>query len=161
MCEPISAGTIMMAGLSAVSSMDAIGKQNSAALANANNANQAANDQYASTNLKFIEENRSLIQGGFDSVLAGRAGESMAYTSAIENGVQGNSVKATLRSMSQKTQRGISRTTQESSSLRAQTGANLKNIQTTTQGRINQVPTTKFGLGDMASMLAPIAKSQL
>lgn len=158
MCEPI---TLATAGLSAMSSVSQINAQNKAAAQNAANAKEAANDSYASTTAGFIEQNRSLLQGGFDAILEGRANESVAYASAIENGVQGASLKATLRAARQKTNRSQTRTAQEMQSLRTQTGANLKHIQTNTQGRINSVPTTSFGLGDVAGVLAPIVKAEM
>lgn len=158
MCEPT---TLAMAGLSAMSSVSQINAQNKQAAQNAANAKQAANDSYASTTQGFIEQNRSLLQGGFDAILEGRANESVAYASAVENGVQGASVKAALRAARQKTNRNQVRTSQEMESLRTQTGANLKHIRSTTQGRINSVPTTSFGLGDVAGIIAPIVKQQM
>lgn len=156
MCEPT---TIAMAGLSAVSSMSQISNQNQASATNAAHAQEAANDQYGSTTAGFIEQNRSLLQGSFDAILEGRAAESMAYTSAIENGVQGASVKSTLRSLRQKTNRGDVRTGQEMASLRQQTGASLKHIGSTAKGRINSVPSTGWTLGDTVGVLSPIVKA--
>lgn len=158
MCDPL---TIAMAGLSAASSASAIGAQNSAAVKNDAHAKAAMNDEYVSTTEQFIEQNRSLIQGGFDAVLEGRANEATAYASAIENGVQGASVKAVLRDHRQKTQRSSGRTKQEMKSLKDQTGANYKHIRSKAQGRINSVPTTSFGLGDAANALSHIVKGQM
>lgn len=158
MCEPT---TLALAGLSAMSSASTISAQNSAAVQNAANAKQAMNDSYASTTEAFIEQNRSLLQGGFDAILEGRANEATAYASAIENGVQGASIKASLRAARQKTDRSQVRTSQEMKSLRTQTGANLKHIRTGAQNRINSVPTTRWTLGDTAGVLAPIVKAQM
>lgn len=155
MCDPVTAA---MSGLSVLSSAGEINAQNSAAVSNAANAKQAMNDEQASTTQGFLEQNRSLIQGGFDAILEGRAAESSAYASAIQNGVQGASVKASLRNIRQKTNRSTGRTAQEITSLKDQTGANLKHIRSKAQGRINSVPTTSFGLGDAAGALAPIVK---
>lgn len=155
MCDPL---TIAMAGLSAASSASAIGAQNSAAVKNDAHAKAAMNDEYVSSTEQYIEQNRSLIQGGFDAVLEGRANESIAFASAIENGVQGSSVKALLRDRRQKSSRSAGRTEQEMKSLKDQTGANYKHIRSKAQGRINSVPTTSFGLGDAANALSPIVK---
>jgi len=158
MCEPT---TIAMAGLSAVGSMSAIGAQNDAAVANAANAKTAMNDQYADQSRQYVEQNRSLIQGGFDSILAGREAESDAFTSAIANGVQGASVKAMFLDTRQQTARSDTRTRQEMESLEGQVNANFKNIRSGTQGRINSVPTTSFGLGDAAQALTPIIRYEM
>ena len=157
MCDP----TIAMAGLNVAKSASAIGAQNSAAVQNDAHAKAAMNDEYVSSTEQYIEQNRSLIQGGFDAVLEGRANESIAFASAIENGVQGSSVKALLRDHRQKTQRSSGRTKQEMKSLKDQTGANYKHIRSKAQGRINSVPTTSFGLGDVANALSPIVKGQM
>lgn len=138
--------------LQGVSTMGAISGQNKASAANAEMAKEAANDQYASEAQVMIEKNRSLIQGGFDAVLAGRDGEADAYTSAIENGVSGASVKAVLRDQRQKTNRSATRTGQEMTSLRDQTKANYRHIDAQTKGRIASVPTTSFGIGDLAKI---------
>ena len=177
MCEPVtltaiasSVGPMMAtavssgaasAGLAAVSSVSAINNQNKAAVGNARNAKIAMNEEQATTTEQYIEQNRSLVQGGFDAILAGRSAESEAYTSAIQNGVQGASVKAVLRDRSQKTARSAGRTRQEMDSLSRQTGANLNHIRTKAQGRINSTPTTSFGFGDLAKIAAPMVNAQM
>jgi len=158
MCDPLTLG---MAALSGIQSASAIGDQNKAASDNRANALQAQNAEIEQSGKQFIEQNRSLIQGGFDAVLQGRADEATAYTSAIENGVQGASVKALLRSQKQITDRSKSRGAQEMSSLLDQQGTNLKHIGAKAQARINSVPTTRWTLGDTAGLLSPIIKSQM
>lgn len=155
MCEP---STIAMAGISLASSAAQVGQQNDAAAQNRANALQAQNDQIDSQGRQYVEQNRTLIQGAFDNVLAGREGEADAFTSAIANGVQGRSVRAMLADRKQTAARNSARQMQESEGLRDQTGANFRNIRSRTQGRINQVPTTSLGLGDFASALSPIVK---
>lgn len=157
MCDP----TIAVAALSGVQSMAAISEQNQAAAENTAQAKRAANEQYASESERYIEENRALLQQSYDAILAGRAAESEAYTSAIQNGVQGASVRAILRDRAAKTERSIVRAQQEGTSLRNQLGNSFKAIQTQTAGRISSVPTTRFGVGDLAGILAPIAKDKL
>jgi len=158
MCEPV---TLAMAGLSGLQSVSSISSQNAAAVGNYSNAIQAANDQTAQEQLSYTEQSRGLVQGAFDAILAGREAESLSYTSALENGVQGNSIKNMLRSARQKTNRTRSRFRQEQESLRVQTGANLRHVGTKAQGRINQVPTTSFGLGDLASIATPIVRAEM
>lgn len=158
MCEP---ATIAMAGLSAVGSMAQVNAQNDAAARNRANAIQAQNDQIDDQGRQYVEQNRSLIQGGFDSILAGREAEADAYTSAIANGVQGRSVRAMLLDKGQTAARNATRTQQEADSLETQTGANFKSIRANTQGRINRVSTTSFGIGDAAKALTPIVRSQM
>jgi len=158
MCD---APTIAMAGLSAAKSMSAINDQNEAAAANRRNALIAQNNQIEEQGRQYIEQNRSLIQGGFDSVLAGRAAQADAYTAAIANGVQGNSVRAMLSNQRMASQRNTQRTNQEMSSLSDQTDANFRNIRAGTQGKINSVSTTSFGLGDAAQALTPIIRNEM
>lgn len=158
MCDPVTASLM---ALQTISTASEISEQNGAAAANAGNAKTAMNDEIVSTTGQYIEQNRSLLQGGFDEILAGRAAQSTAYTSAIENGVQGASVKAVLRSNAQKTSRSMGRTGQEMDSLSRQTGANFKHITSKAQGRINSVPTTSFGIGDLAKIAAPAVQSQM
>lgn len=158
MCDPVTMGMTALNGISRVAQ---ISTQNQAAAANASNAKQAANDEIATSTEQYIEQNRSLIQGGFDAVLEGRANEAVAYASAIQNGVQGSSVKAMLRDRKQKTGRSETRTSQEIKSLSRQAGANLKHIGTKTQARINSTPTTSLGLGDVATVLTPIVRKEM
>lgn len=158
MCDPISIG---MAGLSAISKASAINAQNQAHVANAANALEANNNEIEQSTEQYIEQQRSLIQGGFDAILEGRDAESIAYTSAIENGVQGNSLKAILRDQAQTAGRNAVRNSQEMGSLRRQTGANFDHITAKTKGRISSVSSTKWTLGDTASVLAPIVRSQM
>lgn len=158
MCEPT---TIAMMALQGASAVSGIQSQNTAAARNASHAISAGNDEAASTTEQYIEQNRSLIQGGFDAILEGRQAEALAYTSAIENGVQGASVKAMLRDRRQKAGRSQTRLNQEMDSLARQTGANYKHIASKTQGRINSVPTTSFGLGDLAKIAAPAVRAEM
>ena len=157
MCDPTTLAISQMA-LSAAGSMSAINDQNEAAAANRRNAITAQNNKIEDQGRQYIEQNRSLIQGGFDSVLAGRAAQADAYTAAIANGVQGNSVKAMLSDQRMASQRNTQRTNQEMSSLSDQTDANFRNIRAGTQGKINSVSTTSFGLGDAAKALTPIVR---
>lgn len=158
MCEPM---TLAVAGLNAVGTLAGISAQNSASASNQANALSAMNDAIGQEQQSFIEQNRSLIQGGFDAVLAGREAESTAYTSALQNGVKGNSVKAALRDARRATGKNRTRTQQEVDSLGDQTAVNLTSIRSTAQSRINSTPRTSFGLGDLTGILAPIVKSEL
>jgi hypothetical protein len=150
-----------MAGLSLIGTMNTINNQNDHAEANAQNAKIAANQEREGTDASYIEQHRSLIQGAFDSVIAGREAEATSYASAIENGVQGSSVKASLRSLRQKSDRNTARTSQEMKSLRSQTQSQYRHINAKATGRIASVPTTSFGLGDAATVLAPIVRGQM
>lgn len=156
MCDP---ATIAVAALNGLSSVSAINAQNQAHANNRAEALRAQNEQIDDEGRKYVEQNRSLIQGGFDAILQGRAGEAEAFTSAIQNGVQGRSVRSMLSSRGQEIARQAQRSGMERESLETQTNANFKHIRATTQGRINSVSTSSFGLGDVAGVLAPIAKS--
>ena len=155
MCDPITQAVLI--GVSKVSEISA---QNKAADANRANALTAKNNEQAQQGQSYVEQSRSLIQGGFDEILQGRSDRATAYASAIENGVQGNSVMATIRSLRQKSARGKARTQMEITSLKTQQGLSLSHIGAKAQGRINSVPRTSLGLGDVASILTPIVKAQ-
>lgn len=150
-----------MAGLSAVGKVAEVNAQNEASALNRQNAITAMNDEQSQEMDSYIEQNRSLIQGGFDAVLQGREDEATAYTSALQNGVQGGSVKAVLRENRQRASRNAYRTEQEQDSLRTQTGHNQRGIQAKAQGRINSVPTTSFNFGDLGTVLSPIMRSAM
>ena len=158
MCDP---ATLVVAGLNAVQSVAAINDQNAASAANRALALQAQNEQIDSEGQSFVEQNRSLIQGGFDAVLGGRQAEADAYTSAIYNGVQGASVKAMMRDKGMTATRNKNRAADEIASLGTQATANFKHIAAQTRGKIASVATTSFGIGDVAGILTPIAKSQM
>ena len=158
MCEPM---TLAMAALQGASSMAGINAQNEAHVKNRANALQAQNIEIDDTGRQYVEQNRSLIQGGFDAILEGRSAEAEAFTSAIQNGVQGSSVRALMRDRKQKTNRNATRTAQSQDSLKTQVGANMRHISNKTQGRINSVSSTGFGIGDMAGVLAPIVRAEM
>jgi hypothetical protein len=158
MCDPL---TIASAALQGVSSISAINAQNKASAENEAAAKQALNDENAQTDAQYVERNRSLIQEGFDAVLAGRAAESTAYASAIENGVQGSSIKSVLRDNRVRVGRSGSRTKAEQDSLKTQVRTSYTQARSKAEGRIASVPRTSFGFGDVAGILAPIVKSQL
>lgn len=158
MCDPFS---IAMAGLNAVGQMSAISAQNDAAARNRQNALQAMNIEQQQNTENYLEQQRSLIQGGFDAVLAGRENEATAYTSALQNGVSGGSVRAVLRDQRQAAGRNKSRNQQEQSSLQTQTERNQQGSVATARGRINQVPTTGFNFGDLGVTLSPILRSAM
>lgn len=158
MCDPATLG---LAAISGIQSMSSISSQNKASAANTANALEANNNETEQTTAQYIEQQRSLLQGGFDAILKGRANESTAYTSAIQSGVQGASIKALLRDQKQKTARSAVRTGQEMTSLQNRTGASYEHIAAKTQGRINSVAPTGFTIGDAAGILAPIVKSQM
>lgn len=159
MCDPITLG-IAQGGLSLIGSAAQVNAQNSASMANQQNALLAANDEYASNSQRYIEENRSLIQGSFDEILQGRSDAATAYTSALQSGVQGGSVKALLRDRRQKAARSAQRTSDEMSGLEQRTEAANVNVRARTQARINSVPRTSLNMGHLASAISPILRSQ-
>jgi len=158
MCDPLTLG-IAQGGLSLIGSASAVSAQNTAASNNRANSIQAMNAEQGQTTADYIEQNRSLIQGGFDAILEGRDAEATAYSSAVQAGAQGASVFAVLRNNRQIMGRNKSRTGQEMSSLRTQTTRQFDNIRAKAQGRINQVAPTGLNLGDFASALAPIGRA--
>jgi len=154
MCDP----TLAMASINAASSFAGISQQNDAAAANARNAKIAANNQFEQADRQYIEESRSIMQAGMDMVLQGREAESKAYTSAIQNGVQGASVRAMMRDKSMTATRNKNRNEQELDSLRTSVEDRKTNIRQKTKARIASVPSTSFGVGDAVGILSPIAK---
>lgn len=160
MCDPLTLG-IAQGGLSLIGAGAAVNEQNAASARNRQNAVMAMNEQQAQEQETYIEQQRSIIQGGFDAILQGREDEATAYASALQNGVSGGSVKAVLRDSRQRAARSASRTGQEMASLRTQTNRNQRGIYTQTRGRINSVATTSLNIGDFASALAPIGRAAM
>lgn len=158
MCDPLTLG-IAQGGLSLIGASEAVNEQNRASAANRQASIQAMNDEQAQTMEDYIEQQRSLIQGSFDAILQGREEEATAYTSAVQNGVQGGSVKAMLRDARQRAGRSRSRSQQEMRSLETQTSRQQTNIRSRAGSRINSVPTTRLNFGDFASALAPIGRA--
>lgn len=154
MCDP----TLAMVGLNAAGTMARIGQQNAAAEANARQAISAGNTEMVSDHRRYIEDSRSLIQQGMDAVLQGRSAESTAYTSAIQSGVRGASVRAVMRDKRMTMGRNTRRTSLELDSLESAADARGREVRAKVKGRIAQVPGTRFGLGDAVSILAPIPK---
>jgi hypothetical protein len=154
MCDP----TLGMVALNAVGTVAGIQSQNSHSAAVAANARQAANNQYAAESSNYVQQNRALIQGGFDAILEGRAKEAIAYTSAIENNGAGNSLRAVLADRRGKTGRGMDRFAQEADANKAQLDTKFKSIETQAAGRMASAPPTSFGLGDLVGIVAPIPK---
>lgn len=159
MCNPLALG-LAQGGLSLIGSAAEVNAQNEASDRNRQHSIRAMNEEQADSMARYVEDQRSLIQGSFDAILEGRAEEATAYASAVQNGVTGSSVKAVLRDSRQKTGRSTSRTKQEMSSLRTQTGNQQKHIRSKAQGRINQVPRTSLNMGHIASAISPIIRSQ-
>jgi hypothetical protein len=153
--------TIAMAGLNAVGQMAAINEQNAAAERNRQISLQAMNEEQAQNAEQYVEQQRSLIQSGFDAVLQGREDEATAYTSALQNGVSGLSVRAVLRDARQTAGRNTSRNQQEQNSLNIQTSRAQRGSVATARGRINQVAPTSFNMGDLGVVLSPILRSQM
>lgn len=154
MCDP----TLATVGLNAVGTMAGISSQNRAAAANARNAKSAANDQYVQNSRSYIDESRSILQSGMDMVLQGREAESRAYTSAIQSGVTGTSVRALMRDKGLAATRNRQRNQQDLAGLKTSTETRNKQSRATARARIAQMPSTSFGIGDAASILAPIPK---
>lgn len=154
MCDP----TLAMVGVNAVSTMAGINQQNAAAAANAQNAKLAANNEYTQNSRAYIDQSRSILQTGMDLVLQGREAESKAYTSAIQSGVQGASVRALMREKGFAATRNRQRNQQELAGLQSATETRNEQVRAKAKGRIASVPTTSFGLGDALSIVAPIPK---
>lgn len=147
MCDPTMMA-IMKVGGQAVGTMAKINEQNAASNRNSAAARAAAVGEYQSINSRYVEDQRGLIQAGLDMTLEGRAAEAVAYTSSVENGVQGTSVAEMILDNRAKRGRNTNRNEQEMASLRENVGIDLSNIDTKRQQRENSVPRTSFGVGD-------------
>jgi len=154
MCDP----TLAMVGVNAVSTMAGINDQNRAAMANAQNAKLAANNEYVQNQRAMIDQNRAILQNGMDMILQGRAAESRSYTSAIQSGVQGSSVRALMREKGFAATRNRQRNRQEMEGLKSATTTRNEQTRAKAKARIASVPTTSFGIGDALGIVAPIAK---
>ena len=153
MCEPTTlAATMAVAqfGTKIISETTRVNEQNAASSRNTSAARAGAASSYQSTTAKYVENQRSLIQAGLDSVLEGRANEALAYTSAVENGVQGTSVAEVIMEKRSLEGRNKQRSSQEQSSLRTNVGIDFQNINAKREERENSVSRTKFSMARIA-----------
>ena len=156
MCDP----TMMAVGKVGVAAMaegERVREQNLASSKNSMAARTAATNENMSTTQRYVQDQRSLIQAGMDSVLEGRAAEALAYTSASENGVQGTSVNEVIMEKRALEGRNSNRSQQEMESLKTNTGIDFSNIDTKRQNRENSVPRTKFSMVKIAGAAANAA----
>ena len=150
MCDP----TLLAVGKVATSVMaegERVREQNTASARNTAAARSASSDSQQSTVARYVEDQRSLIQAGLDSTLEGREAEALAYTSAIENGVQGTSVNEVIMEKRALEARNANRSAQEMDSLRTNVGIDFANIDAQRQSRENSVPRTKFSMAKIAA----------
>lgn len=154
MCDP----TLATVGINAIGTMSSINAQNEAALANAQNAKLAANNEYVQNTRQMLDQNRAILQTGMDLTLQGREAESRAYTSAIGSGVQGSSVRALLRDKRFASTRNRQRNQQEQTGLKNALKTRNEQARSRAEGRIASQPMTSFGIGDALGILAPIPK---
>jgi hypothetical protein len=156
MCDPtmMAMGKV---GVAAFAEGERVREQNEAHAKNSMAARTAATNENMSTTQRYVQDQRSLIQAGMDSVLEGRAAEALAYTSAVENGVQGTSVNEVIMEKRALEGRNSNRSQQEIESLRTNTGIDFSNIDTKRQNRENSVPRTKFSMAKIAGAAADAA----
>ena len=158
MCDP----TLLAIGKVATTAMaegERVREQNEANARNTAAARAASSDSQQSTVARYVEDQRSLIQAGLDSTLEGREAEALAYTSAIESGVQGTSVNEVIMEKRALEARNANRSKQEMDSLRTNVGIDFANIDAQRQSRENSVPRTKFSMAKIAGSAVGAASS--
>lgn len=144
-------------GVAVMSENERVNEQNTASAKNSMASRTAATNENLSTTQRYVQDQRSLIQAGMDSILEGRAAEALAYTSAIENGVQGTSVNEVIMEKRALEGRNSNRSQQEMESLRTNVGIDFTNIDARRQNRENSVPRTKFSMAKIAGAAAEAA----
>ncbi len=156
MCDPtmMAVGKV---GAAVIGEQERVREQNEAHAKNSMAARTAATNENMSTTQRYVQDQRSLIQAGLDSVLEGRAAEALAYTSAIENGVQGTSVNEVIMEKRALEGRNQNRSQQEMDSLRTNVGIDFTNIDAKRQNRENSVPRTKFQMAKIVGAAADAA----
>lgn len=158
MCDPTMMA-IGKVGTAVMKESARVSEQNTASAKNSMASRIAASNENMSTTQRYIQDQRSLIQSGLDSVLEGRAAEALAFTSAIENGVQGTSVNEVIMEKRSLEGRNASRLDAEMDSLRTNVGIDYTNIDARRQNRENSVPRTSFQIAGIAGAAADAASS--
>lgn len=156
MCNP-ALMQIGKVGAAVMKESARVSEQNNASAKNSMASRMAATNENSSTTQKYIEDQRSLIQAGLDMVLEGRSAEALAYTSAVENGVQGTSVNEVIMEKRALEGRNASRSEAEMDSLRTNVGIDYTNIDARRQSRENSVPRTKFSMAGISGAVGDAA----
>lgn len=156
MCNP-TVLAVAKVGVAAMGEAERVREQNEASDRNRAAARAAASDEQQSVTARYVEDQRSLVQAGMDSILEGREAEALAYTSAVESGVQGTSVAEMILEKDALQGRNQQRSQAEMASLRTQVGIDFSNIDARRQSRENSVPRTKFSMAKIAGAAADAA----
>ncbi len=153
MCDPtmMAMGKV---GAAVIGEQERVREQNEAHAKNSMAARVGATNENMSTAQRYVQDQRSLIQAGLDSVLEGRSAEALAFTSAVENGVQGTSVNEVIMEKRALEGRNQNRSQQEMESLRTNVGIDFTNIDARRQNRENSVPRTKFQMAKIVGAAA-------
>ena len=153
MCDPTMMA-IGKVGAAVIGEQERVKEQNEAHAKNSMAARTAATNENMSTAQRYVQDQRGLIQAGLDSVLEGRSAEALAFTSAVENGVQGTSVNEVIMEKRALEGRNQNRSQQEMESLRTNVGIDFTNIAARRQNRENSVPRTKFQMAKIVGAAA-------
>lgn len=132
---------------------------NSAARQNFRNANMDAAFQYTQNQRQFIEQDRGARQTGFDAKMAERASIASSTNSAAAGGVMGSSIDALIAEEFRTGSINQGRIRDQRTNNQMATVARGRQIEASTQGRINQTPTASFGLMDFAKIAINTALS--
>lgn len=124
--------------------------KNKAARQNFKNAQIDAAFQYTQSDRLRIEQNRAVNQQGLDAALAARAATASAVNSAAAGGVQGSTMDALIAEELRTGAINQSRLEDQRANNNMAATARGRQIQSQTQSRINQTPTSSFGILDFA-----------
>lgn len=149
MFQALMIGKGILQGVSGVLGAKATNK---AALENFANIQRDAAFQYSQNNRRFIEQDRSARQAGYDAALETRASVAAAANSAAGGGVMGSTIDALIAEELRIGARNQSRIQDQRDNNRMAAVAEGRRIQSQAQARINQTPVASFGITDFAKI---------
>lgn len=145
-------GTALSVGASAYAAQEEEKANNRMSMANRRSAISSMNNEAASEQLRFEEENRGAVQEAYELALEGRANESKFLNQAAISGAAGLSVNEGLFAVKNKNARTNAKFGQEQDSRLAQFDTSMQGLTAKTTNQINSVP-LKSG-GAMAAVVS-------
>lgn len=141
-------GTAISIGASAYAANEEEKAANTMSAQNRASAISSMNNQAATEQLRFEEENRGAVQEAYELALEGRANEATFLNQAAISGVTGISVNEAFFGVQNKNARTNNKFFQEQKSRKTQFGINMSGLQAQTANQINSVPQQTGGVAN-------------
>jgi len=141
-------GTAISIGASAYAANEEEKAANKMSAQNRSSAISSMNNQAATEQLRFEEENRGAVQEAYELALEGRASEATFLNQAAISGVTGISVNEAFFGVQNKNARTNNKFIQEQQSRKTQFGINMSGLQAQTANQINSVAEQSGGVAN-------------